>query len=50
MLRFKPIQFKSGGTFKLCFCDSTILGSGSVCSTERDYKIEVGGMFFRSHA
>jgi len=42
MLRFKPIQFKSGGTFKLCFCDSEILGSGSVCSTERDYKIEVG--------
>jgi len=42
MLRFKPIQFKSGGTFKLCFCDSSILGPGRVCSTERDYKIEVG--------
>jgi len=42
MLRFKPVEFKSGGTFKLCFCDSTILGPGEVCSTEKDYKIEVG--------
>jgi len=42
MLRFKPIQFKSGGTFKLCFCDSEALGGGEVCSTEKDYKIEVG--------
>jgi hypothetical protein len=42
MLRFKPVEFKSGGTFKLCFCDSTILGPGQVCSTEKDYKIEVG--------
>merc|ERR1719158_1404249 len=42
MLRFKPLQFKSGGTFKLCFCDSAILGPGRVCSTEKDYKIEVG--------
>jgi len=42
MLRFKPLQFKSGGTFKLCFCDSSILRPGSACLTERDYKIEVG--------
>lgn len=42
MLRFKPVKFKSGGTFKLCFCDSTILPQGETCSTERDYKIEVG--------
>jgi len=42
MLRFHPVQFKSGGTFKLCFCDSEILGPGGVCSSERDYKIEVG--------
>jgi hypothetical protein len=42
LLRFRNITFKSGGTFKLCFCDSTILGSRSVCSSERDYKIEVG--------
>jgi hypothetical protein len=42
MLRFRPVQFRSGGTFKLCFCDSTILAPGQVCSTEADYKIEVG--------
>merc|ERR1719316_1444389 len=42
MLRFKPIQFKSGGTFKLCFCDSSLLGPGEVCSSEKDYKIEIG--------
>jgi len=43
MLRFKDVQFKSGGTFKLCFCDSSILpGVGRACATERDYTIEVG--------
>lgn len=42
LLRFRNITFKSGGTFKLCFCDSTILGSRSVCTSEKDYKIEVG--------
>jgi hypothetical protein len=44
MLRFKDVQFKSGGTFKLCFCDSSILpgGKGMACATERDYTIEVG--------
>jgi hypothetical protein len=41
MLRFKPVQFKSGGTFKLCFCDASITMEG-VCMTEKDYKIEVG--------
>jgi hypothetical protein len=43
MLRFKDIQFKSGGTFKLCFCDSSILpGVGRACASERDYTVEVG--------
>lgn len=42
MLRFKPIQFKTGGTFKLCFCDSEVLSPGAVCSSLRDYKIEIG--------
>jgi hypothetical protein len=41
LLRFKPVQFKSGGTFKLCFCDASITMEG-VCMTEKDYKIEVG--------
>lgn len=42
MLRFKGITFKSGGTFKLCFCDSSLLPSGSACRTEADYSVEVG--------
>jgi hypothetical protein len=43
MLRFKDIQFKSGGTFKLCFCDSSLLpGVGRACASERDYTVEVG--------
>jgi hypothetical protein len=41
LLRFKPVQFKSGGTFKLCFCDASLTKDG-VCMTEKDYKIEVG--------
>jgi hypothetical protein len=39
MLRFKNITFQSGGTFKLCFCDSTLVPA---CRTERDFSIEVG--------
>jgi hypothetical protein len=38
MLRFPNITFQSGGTFKLCFCDSTL----AACSTETDFTIEVG--------
>jgi hypothetical protein len=39
MLRFKGITFQSGGTFKLCFCDSTLVPA---CKSERDFAIEVG--------
>jgi hypothetical protein len=42
MLRFKPLKIATGGTFKVCFCDSTLLSEGSVCSTESDFSIEVG--------
>jgi hypothetical protein len=41
LLRFGPIEFKSGGTFKLCFCDSALLGGGQ-CNTVADYAVEVG--------
>jgi len=41
MLRFKDITFSSGGTFKLCFCDSSLL-DGRQCQTERDYAVQVG--------
>ena len=43
ILRFRDVEFTSGGKFKLCFCDSSLLpGVGRVCATERDYTIEVG--------
>jgi hypothetical protein len=43
MLRFKPIQFSSGGEFKLCFCDSTLVPGGR-CAKASDYAIEVGSV------
>jgi hypothetical protein len=39
MLRFAPIRFTSGGTFKLCFCDSAL---GATCRSVADYAVEVG--------
>jgi len=42
MLRFAPIRFTSGGTFKLCFCDSALLPSGRTCRSVEDYAVEVG--------
>jgi hypothetical protein len=43
MYRYKDITFSSGGEFKLCFCDSSILpGVNNICDTPEDYTIEVG--------
>jgi hypothetical protein len=42
MLRFTPVRFTSGGTFKLCFCDSTLLPAGTQCAAPADFMIEVG--------
>jgi hypothetical protein len=42
MLRFKSFSFTSGGTFKVCFCDSTLLSKGSVCASEADFSVQVG--------
>jgi hypothetical protein len=40
------MKFSTGGTFKLCFCDSTLgtnhLGKKVSCKSEADYSIEVG--------
>merc|ERR1712166_708737 len=45
LLRFPNITFSSAGTFKLCFCDSTILPTGkNSCRDVSDYAIEVGTM------
>lgn len=42
LLRFKPINFLSGGTFKVCFCDSALLDKGESCYDKKDFPIEVG--------
>lgn len=43
ILRFKGLEFSSGGEFKLCFCDSALLmGDNAICDSPDDYKIEVG--------
>merc|ERR1719240_1654739 len=42
MLRFKSFSFTSGGTFKVCFCDSTLLPAGAVCKSESDFSVQVG--------
>jgi hypothetical protein len=43
MYRFKDLTFSSGGEFKLCFCDSSILpGENNICDKPEDYTIEVG--------
>jgi hypothetical protein len=43
LLRYTDIQFNSGGTFKLCFCDSAIAAASSrTCHAESDYSIEIG--------
>mmetsp|Transcript_22297 Transcript_22297/g.56829 ORF Transcript_22297/g.56829 Transcript_22297/m.56829 type:complete len:2447 (+) Transcript_22297:85-7425(+) len=45
ILRYRYIQFRSGGTFKVCFCDKDVmaeLGAGRVCSGAEDYAVDVG--------
>jgi len=44
-LRFKDIEFNSGGEFKLCLCDSDLLdGENEICDGPEDYTIEVGSV------
>jgi len=47
ILRFNGIKFSSGGTFKLCFCDSDHLSTTAqmhegACRSKEHYSIEVG--------
>jgi len=47
LLRWRSVSFATGGTFKLCFCDSehlTIQAQqyNSACRSVRDYAIEIG--------
>ncbi len=41
LLRFFPVTFSSGGTFKLCFCDSELLADGKTCMQKQDFSVEV---------
>mmetsp|Transcript_6707 Transcript_6707/g.15096 ORF Transcript_6707/g.15096 Transcript_6707/m.15096 type:complete len:1288 (-) Transcript_6707:69-3932(-) len=41
LLRYRGVTFTTGGTFKLCFCDSASLG-GASCGALADYGVEVG--------
>jgi hypothetical protein len=41
LLVFENVKFTSGGTFKVCFCDSTLLGDEG-CLKPEDYGVEVG--------
>jgi hypothetical protein len=46
MLRFKSMKFTTGGTFKVCFCDSTLLPgvpeNYASCAKPADYSVQVG--------
>ena len=41
LLRFKNLKATSGGTFKVCACDHSVLTS-NVCRTKADYQFEIG--------
>jgi len=42
LLRFDGVSFSQGGEFKLCFCDSSLLGQNEVCKDPSDFAVEVG--------
>jgi hypothetical protein len=43
ILRFMPVSFESGGSYKVCFCDSKLLPAGQqYCHAESDYSVEIG--------
>merc|ERR1711904_431622 len=43
VLRFSPVNFESGGSYKVCFCDSSLLPEGQqYCHAESDYSVEIG--------
>jgi hypothetical protein len=42
LLRFNDVTFTTGGSFKVCFCDATLLPPGATCSSSADYGVEIG--------
>jgi len=45
VLRYKPVTFTTGGSYKVCFCDSSLLPAGQEhCLGESDYDIHAGDL------
>lgn len=45
VLRFQPVSFTTGGSYKVCFCDSSLLPAGQEhCLAESDYDIHAGDL------
>jgi hypothetical protein len=42
ILRFEGVTFAQGGEFKLCFCDSSLLGPNEICGQPEHFSVEVG--------
>jgi len=42
LLRYNGVTFTSGGSYKVCFCDATLLKPGETCSSPAHYGVEVG--------
>lgn len=46
ILRFGPVGFNAdAGKYKVCFCDSKLLGDRTQCLAEKDYSLEVGELY-----
>jgi hypothetical protein len=46
LLRFAPVSFSGGGSYKVCFCDHELLPDGQEhCLAEADYSIEIGKVY-----
>jgi len=44
LLRWRGVQFLTGGRYKLCFCDSEHLGEDGACRENSHYDIEIGSV------
>jgi len=44
LLRFQGVTFASGGSFKVCFCDASLLPPGVPCTEPAHFGVEVGAV------
>jgi hypothetical protein len=44
LLRFQDVTFSSGGSFKVCFCDASLLPPGVPCTEPAHFGVEVGAV------